>query len=423
MESPRVASSPSPAFALNRFIAPGAPRRTLWLAIVSLALLLLLFARKSHALLTPQLWAEDGIIFYLQQDVHGWAKAWLTPYAGYFHFLPRLIATFASFFGPCPTPAIYNGASFFVWCGVVFSLLSPRVTLPGRVWLAFVVVVIPQTGEVLFQLCNVQWITALILVRQLVLRPASTRGEVARDALALVIAALTGPFSLILWPLFAWRAWSERKWSSTRIELGVVTAAAIAHIVAGFIDPNKPALNAPPAVGQMLAFVGRRVLGVLFFGWNRASSLSHGTQLALGIALVVTTVGILWLLRRTEYFQSALILAATGAILLGTTVLRGGAGLLAEDNINVGDRYLVLPRIVLLWLTIVLAVQVRATKWLVAAVVAWAIWINRDTYRVPPPTDHHWAENCHKLIGVEPAQVAILPDGWNIDYPGKRRVP
>jgi hypothetical protein len=53
---------------------------------------LVLAYRKTDALMNPQLWAEDGSVFFIQNDLLGLKALW-TPHAGYLHVLPRLISS------------------------------------------------------------------------------------------------------------------------------------------------------------------------------------------------------------------------------------------------------------------------------------------------------------------------------------------
>ena len=56
----------------------------------SAACLAVLFLREPNAVLHPQLWAEDGPVFFLGAR-RGFA-VWFETYNGYYHLLPRIIA-------------------------------------------------------------------------------------------------------------------------------------------------------------------------------------------------------------------------------------------------------------------------------------------------------------------------------------------
>ena len=90
--------------------ASSGPDRAAWAAVVAAALCLAL--RKPWALLTPQLWAEDGSIFLVQDEQLG-LGAWLTPYNGYLHLLPRMVAWLTSrLVDVAWWPTAYNGAAY-----------------------------------------------------------------------------------------------------------------------------------------------------------------------------------------------------------------------------------------------------------------------------------------------------------------------
>jgi hypothetical protein len=72
------------------------------------AFLLVLFARRPETFLNPQLWAEDGPIFFVQADEFG-ARALTFSWAGYHHFLLRLIAAVSSPLNAQLVPAAYVG--------------------------------------------------------------------------------------------------------------------------------------------------------------------------------------------------------------------------------------------------------------------------------------------------------------------------
>jgi len=71
--------------------------RALTVIVVFGVTVALLFARAPDALRAPQFWAEDAVIFWVQQYEHGLLGSLLRPLAGYLHVMPRLIAALADF--------------------------------------------------------------------------------------------------------------------------------------------------------------------------------------------------------------------------------------------------------------------------------------------------------------------------------------
>ena len=118
---------------LSTLDVPSSPRPPWWqsvpgqVALSAGAFLLVLFARRPETFLNPQLWAEDGFIFFVQADEFG-ARALTFSWAGYHNFLLRLIAVVSSPLNAQLVPAAYVGISLLVLLAVLLALFSPRPT-------------------------------------------------------------------------------------------------------------------------------------------------------------------------------------------------------------------------------------------------------------------------------------------------------
>lgn len=84
--------------------------------------------RKSDSLINSQLWAEDGVIFLKSEWVTGFPETIFIPYAGYLHFVPRLIAFIANLFPFEIIPFIFNFMAMTIAAISVslFSLVNYR---------------------------------------------------------------------------------------------------------------------------------------------------------------------------------------------------------------------------------------------------------------------------------------------------------
>jgi hypothetical protein len=200
---------------LSTLDVPSSPRPPWWqsvpgqVALSTGAFLLVLFARRPETFLNPQLWAEDGFIFFVQADEFG-ARALTFSWAGYHHFLLRLIAVVSSALNAQLVPAAYVGISLLVLLAVVLALFSPRLDLPARPACALALVLIPYTGEAIGNLTNLQWVCGLGLVWLLLARDTSTMRQHVTDGIIALVFGLTGTFSILFAPLFTWRAWRRR---------------------------------------------------------------------------------------------------------------------------------------------------------------------------------------------------------------------
>ena len=166
---------------------------------IFLAAILLFGLKSPDALRLPQFWAEDGSVFFVGQLHQAWPQAF-QPYSGYLHFLPRMVAWFASFFPVVDSPLIYNCSAI-----VIDAVCVTFVTLRAGPQFGFLVVflsffVLPTDGEVFGTATNMQWFVQIALLT-VVFLPHETPGRWPARLVfyaVLVGAALTGPVSWLI---------------------------------------------------------------------------------------------------------------------------------------------------------------------------------------------------------------------------------
>jgi hypothetical protein len=412
------------AFAASRALMQAWPNRiAAWPrpAQIAVGIALLagaLFLRKPDALLHPQLWAEDGSIFLIQNESLG-LRAWWHPYQGYLHLVMRLVAWVAGFADPAWIPAFYNYATFIIWLAVLARCWSPRLELPAKAWLPLAFLFTPHTGEVLLVMTNLQWITAFVLLQQTFMRPPATWWGRAFELLLIGLVGLTGPHVIIFWPLLGWAAWRRRGIYPTLV-LAVATLAAgiqtwhVVHTVP-IVQYAAPALG---SIGHGFAVVSQRLWWADVAGASAARVLPGWLLLGSGVALIA-----IWIAscRRPPVGQFVWFAVSAALIAsLAAGVYRGRPDTWSLSDLGIGDRYFFIPRVLLGWLLIWLAIGAR--KWPgrgALAVIVVAVGIHLTGYRLPAATDYHWAQHCSAIRRGEPANIPILPDGWTLEYPGR----
>lgn len=167
-------------------------------AVVFLICVVLVSAKCPDALRNPQFWAEDGAVFYAEQFGHRWPLLF-TPYAGYLHFIPRLIAWLALGVQPVHVPLVYNLSAIIIQALCIAYSVKRMSPLYGRVVALLAFFLTPTMGDQFGTITNIQWISQFALIFG-VLSSGLDRpyrlGDGAAAALVLV-ASLTGPFSVI----------------------------------------------------------------------------------------------------------------------------------------------------------------------------------------------------------------------------------
>ncbi|MDP3073391.1 MAG: hypothetical protein Q8N18_24075 [Opitutaceae bacterium] len=398
--------------------AAAEPRRWwAWRLAAAAAIAAILFARKSHALLTPQFWAEDILVFF-DQSLRLGPAAIFEPYGGYLHLLPRLVAAFGALLDPAAGPLLYNAAAGLITSAVLASLVSPRTGPLGLgLALALLPVLLPHSGEVFLNLTNVQWFTALLFFAALIKAEPATRGGSCAEAAALGVAGLTGPFGVLLLPAFAWRAWSERSAHAARLLAAVGTTAAVQLWVL---------LRTPPSTPAQLRFDAEASVRILADRLGVQTFFAGGVAVPTTLALVLLA-GLLgaatWAAMRSGPHRPARVaLLLFPAVMLALVLVRFRELLALFQSHDNGDRYFWIARACLGWLALLAAAggatrRVRLACLLPPALaVLAALTVN---FRFTPWTDLRWPEQAAILRRGAPARIPIQPAPWTYDFPGR----
>jgi hypothetical protein len=245
----------------------GSRLRWLIFFVVGLAVLV---ARRPETLLTPVFWNEDGPVFY-QGALDG--APWWTPYRGYEHLAPRVVASLETITG---NPALVGSMiALLVTVAVAAFVASDRMAdfapQSTRYVAAIVVLLLPASNELLGSPTYIQWYLALYLLLGLVARPAAGWWAVV-DAVVVAIAALTGPFAIFVAPFY----WLDRARRRTAV---IVSAGAAIQVLTLLLSPR----NAPPRIpDQLPEILARRLLIEPISG----ASLMPGLPILVAVVLV-----------------------------------------------------------------------------------------------------------------------------------------
>lgn len=404
-------STPSPAQRLPELAGRHAGAG--WLTLLAVLLVL----RRPDAFLHPQFWAEDGM-FYVDALVRKGSSLFL-PYAGYLHLVPRLTALAAARFDPLWAPAITTGTAFALTLVTFARLLSPRVELPLRGLLPLAVALLPDAREILFNLANVQWLLALGLVGLSVSRdPLRWTGH-AGDAAFVLLAGLSGPFSLLLTPLLLVRAIMRR----TRASIALAVLLALTAGVQGWFVSHNP----EAAVTHATAFrwtlvpsiVGLR-LGELLVPESWLPAPGSGL-FWLGLAGVVILGGVIVLAWPRDSHRTSRTLLA-GAFLFLTAAAffryRQIQSVFLEPHIS--PRYFFVPQALLLWLLISQAAAGPARRIAARLLLAGFLLVALRGFRLAPFVDLHWPDYAREIRAGRACTFPVNPPTMTISCPERK---
>lgn len=157
------------------------------------------------------LWAEDGVVFINEANNYGINSIW-RPYAGYLHLYPRLFALIASHFDLIFTPWIFMGGFVLaVWVMMLMIMQGMRELNIHPIGILAVAVLIglqPNHGQIFFTLTNSQWFfgVALCVLVSVTRLHTSSNFYILGGA----VFSLTGPFSVLLFPVLLTRFYLDR---------------------------------------------------------------------------------------------------------------------------------------------------------------------------------------------------------------------
>ncbi|HXQ82409.1 MAG TPA: hypothetical protein VN775_13910 [Opitutaceae bacterium] len=388
---------------------PAYPARTAFLTAA--AVLSILFLRRPESFLHPQLYAEDGGVFFLGACRDPWGSI-LVPYAGYLHLGARLVAALCSWLNPLWIPAAYFSVSVGAVLALTLALFSQRVGLPHPGLFALAIVLVPHNGEVFDNLTNVQWIGAIGLIVLLLARDPERPSQWLLDFACAAVISLTGVFSVLFAPLFAARAAIRRTFASIGIACFVLAGAAIQ--VREILHFPLPATAGEKTAYLALATFGQRVSMSLLSppsAPDAATLLTRALAGSAGLALlVVLGLGIGPDRLRRMVFAASLLLLAAAAI------YRFRGGILELASVHNGDRYFFGPKVFFLWILLLHLRRASALRWLSGALLA-AILLNCClSFRFERWKDYDWPYWVGRMASEDRVVVPINPPGYIFIY-------
>lgn len=256
---------------------------------------LIIVSRRSDALLNPQFWAEDGKVWFADAYNYGIIYSFLTPVAGYYQTISRLVAVVTQIFPFAYAPLIFNLTAIFAKILIVNFILSQRLSnlipsIVGRALIAFVYLALPHSHETNANLTNVQWHLALLSFLIIIAPPGKTMLWKIFDVAAISISALSGPFCLLLLPIAAIK-WSKTRDNWTIILFLILAVGAIIQI-SSILTTERPSQQPLGAnFGLFLKIIGGHLFVSSIVGEGLYTKMISFSLWKDGSAILVNLVG------------------------------------------------------------------------------------------------------------------------------------
>ncbi len=292
----------------------------------------ILVARSPDQFTTPKLIAEDGNIFFADAFNYAPIAAILTPYSGYWHLIPRLIAEAGSFLPLDVVPL------FYAFCALVLSSVAlswfylpnfRNVVVNDDLRLLFVLllVLMPILDPPLL-IAYSQWQLALWGMLLVLMKPPRKLWVQWVLAFAYIAAQATAPVLFVLFPLWLWRMFKAPS-RAQRYWIAMILAGTLFMFIATLQVREPPQavdwqfLVTDIARGVAFRYFVSPFLGLTLsneiarvVGWPAIYVLAIIVAVVLALAVAAATKSAKNDSRRWIYLALAYIVVSTAALYL-----------------------------------------------------------------------------------------------------------
>ena len=251
------------------------------------------------------LWAEDGRDFLADSAAASVGSLWATPYAGYLHLLPRVIADAVTASVDVEHWALAMTAASCLTVGVVavvvWACTADLVTSPSaRGALALTPVLLPVVSvEVLGNVANLHWFLLWVAPWVLLHRPRTHVGVVLATVGLFVVGA-TEIQAVLFVPLLLWGWRDARRWPA-RVAL---LAGLVAQAVAAVSSPREEMAGAPGSLADLVTgYLVNVPGGALWADASSVGEIADGRLWLLALAALPFVAAGAWVLLRGTALQ------------------------------------------------------------------------------------------------------------------------
>jgi hypothetical protein len=377
--------------------------------------------RKPQCFYNPQVWAEDGSIFFSGAYNRG-IESLLERYAGYFHALPRLVAIVVESLFPLRAPELFVAAYLGVFIWVSWFLTSKRTNLRFSYLLPTLLVFMALDSEPFLNLTNMQWIAAWLPILVLCASQPTSTTQRIHDLFIILFVGLSGLFSVFFAPLFLFKAWRERtRWSYTLCFLNC-TCGIIQAI--GFSTLQRAPAVLTPVYSDLIRVVGRPWHSIIFGPlWPMNEELIW-LQWALGASTFIALAYLLVVSYRIRNWTAFYLIGASALLWVFVLLsISGNPSILLEG----GARYFFLQPILIFTALIGTPILSRRAALLLVSSFTLLVGINVHQYQERPWRNAHWRRQLKRLSAPERKsqkqqsdeprlyRIKINPPGWFIE--------
>lgn len=378
--------------------------------------------RRPDAVTNPQFYAEDGTLWYSEAYNNGLISPLFMPQNGYFQTISRIGAAISQYFSLYQAPLVLNVLAILIQILPVVFLLSSRFDrlIPShlfRIMIGLVYLFLPHAKETHANITNAQWRLAILMFLVIIAAIPKNIYWKIFDYLILLVAALSGPFSILLLPVFLLHQYFSKE--KKPIHLAIVSVAAVIQLISSYFTLSEGRSHAPLGTNFLLFF--KIISGQIFVaGLLGSDFFSYMQHLALwNSGLLPVAIGIsgfsmigyaFWkstLELRLFIIFAALILAAA-LVTPQVSLDKPQWEIMAATS---GNRYYLFP--IIAWILAIIWIFIKSTSKsmqtlagiLFALFLFWGI-----------PKDFHYKPFIDTKYFKQVNEFKALPSGTSFDF-------
>jgi hypothetical protein len=375
--------------------------------------------------MNPQLWAEDGKVWYRDAYLYGPFRPLLAPDAGYLNTFQRLVGALGLIIPLTLLPLFFACVSVVAQVLPLMFLATDRVATLARsrairLAIGLGTVALPNLAELTGDVTNTQWPLAVLAALVLVAGRTKNNAWRAFDVAVIVTSGLSGPFAFFLAPEAILLAVIRRSRMQVALALLLSTTAVIQGTVLILSAPYQRANLLSPAhvdaAAGAVIVVGRMLLAPLV-GASRGAAFAVAMgpwgDLALAtVGMAVIVAAFLWASTEVRLLLGFGVLTLAGT-LVGSRSLWAGM-----SRPSAGERYWYIP--MLTWVVALAVIAARSRlRWAkpvaLYALLAVAVVGAPAGWRYPAPANAHFQQAASRFAAAAPGRAVTFeedPPGW-----------
>ncbi len=387
-----------------------------------LIILAALAYRRPDAFMDPQFHAEEGKYFFADAYHEGACSVFNT-LNGYYHLLPRLIMVFIE---DLAIPYAFLPAVYFASVLLLYFLILGFIrnklpfSVPGKFFAGTCIFLLPLGHEILLNMTNIQWFTALVIFLVFFGKESERKWKSFLESGFLLLACLTGPFSLLMLPLisirlfFEWRDQELSRWRFFNFLILLVSASLTAFSLYAYGSVSRTDDLTVAGEFGALRYIFYQFSYPLMIGWIYASPAAlfiPGSIIASGLFFVF----FYRCLKHKKSFASWL--CAFSLLFTVVTLLsyKEDPGALSPQYVAIRNFFL--PSVFLCWALISVYHTARTFSFVSLILCSWfflqtILFIGPSSFM-----DMSWKSHVKRINNFkhDTVMIPVNPPGWFIE--------